>query len=38
VAQLDNLVSVFQNNVNMNTIILSLIYKLSALTTPKIKT
>jgi DNA polymerase-3 subunit delta' len=38
VSQLDNLVSVFQNNVNMNTIILSLIYKLSALTTPKIKT
>lgn len=38
VAQLDNLISVFQKNVNMNTIILSLIYKLSALTTPKLKT
>ena len=37
VSQLDNLVSVFQNNVNINTIILSLVYKLAALTTPKIK-
>lgn len=37
VAELDNLVSVFKNNLNLNTIILSLIYKLSALTSPKIR-
>jgi DNA polymerase III subunit delta' len=37
VAQLDNLISIFRNNVNLNTIILSLIFKLSSLTSPKIK-
>ena len=37
VTQLDNLISVFKNNVNLNTIILSLVFKLSALTSPKMK-
>ena len=37
VAELDNLISYFKNNLNLNTIILSLIYKLSALTLPKIR-
>jgi len=37
VAQLDNLISIFKNNINLNTIILSLVFKLSALTSPKIR-
>lgn len=36
VTQLDNLISIFKNNINLNTIILSLVFKLSALTSPKI--
>ncbi len=38
VSELDNLISIFRNNVNLNTIILSLIFKLSSLTSPKIRT
>lgn len=38
VAQLDNLISVFKNNINLNTIILSIVFKLSSLTSPKIRT
>ncbi|MEJ2616036.1 MAG: DNA polymerase III subunit delta' C-terminal domain-containing protein, partial [Ignavibacteriaceae bacterium] len=37
VSQLDNLISVFKNNINLNTIILSLVFKLSSLTSPKIR-
>jgi DNA polymerase-3 subunit delta' len=37
VVQLDNLISVFKNNININTIILALIYKLSSVTSPQIK-
>ena len=37
VSQLDDLISFFRNNVNLNTIILSLIFKLASLTSPKLK-
>lgn len=37
VSQLEKLISVFKNNVNLNTIILALIFKLSSLTSSKIR-
>jgi DNA polymerase-3 subunit delta' len=37
VTELDKLISIFKNNINLNTIILSLVFKLSSLTSPKIK-
>ncbi len=38
VSQLDYLISILRNNINLNTIVLSLIFKLSSLTSPGIKT
>ncbi len=38
VTQLNALISAFKNNVNLNTVILSLIFNLAALTSPKLKT
>jgi DNA polymerase III subunit delta' len=37
VTELDNLTAVFKNNVNLNTVILALIFKLASLTSPQIK-
>ena len=37
VTELESLIAFFKNNVNLNTIILSLIFKLSSLTSPRIR-